>query len=190
MVEVLRPSMSSALFKGLPAVTVGAGRFEEPGGGHISSCSIGKGYSGISTWSQSSRTGPVDLPTPPIEMTDTQFNPLLGINGPHAYYKGIQMVPPNSNSQPQDSSVISRMKYMSKAPPPTESRRSSTQTNGGDYERSTADPRRYSQPAPHDDGNIASYLQIPSTITEVSGNLAELAAKVRDFAPKLSEMEI
>ena len=195
MVEVLHPSMSSALFRTYPEGTVGAGPLEEPrlpalGEGHIPNHALEKGTSGISSWLQGTQRRSVELPTPPIEMADTQFNPLLGAHGPQAYYKGTHMVPSNPNSHPRDTSIVSRMNYMSKAPPSTESRRFSTQTNGGDYERSATDSRRHSHPTSKDDGDIASYLQIPSSVTEVGGNLAELAAKVSESSHEIDETKI
>ena len=111
-------------------------------------------------------------------MADTQFNPLLGASALDSYYKGIPVVPPNPHAPAYDGSVVSRMKYTSKVPPPTESRRSSSQTEASSYETAAASSRRSSRAVANDDGNIASYLQIPASITEVSGNLAELAAKV------------
>ena len=147
--------------------------------GRMSNYGSGLENTRIPAWMQDSRIGPVDLPTPPSDMTDTQYNPLQGANGTVSFYKGVPLVPPNSkNGQPQDLSIVSRMQYMSKAPPSTDSRRSSSHTDGSAYGSTLVSSRRTSNTVGNDDGNIASYLQIPSSITEVNGNLAELAAKV------------
>ena len=154
-------------------------RFAGPGKDRMSNYGSGLENSRIPTWMQDSRIGPVDLPTPPSDMTDTQYNPLKGTNGNVSFYKGVPLVPPSSNGcQMQDLSIVSRMQYMSKAPPSTDSRRSSSHTDGSAYGSTLVNSRRTSNTIGNEDGNIASYLQIPSSITEVNGNLAELAAKV------------
>ena len=177
MVDILPPSMFSAFPPGPLGTTAEIGRLAASGlcggqGGVTSTQELKHGSSQPPAWLRNTHTGSIELPTPPADMKDPSFNPLAGVNGLSSYYKGVQMVPPNPNAQPQDTSVVSRMKYMSKAPPPTDSRRSST------HDATAASAHTVSHPPSQKDENIANYLQIPSSITEVSGNLAELAAKV------------
>ena len=123
------------------------------------------------------------LRTPPGDMTRVSVNPLLAPNYEGFQYKSVPAV--NSTTAPRQSSVgtIPNVRYTGRAQSSHDvyhSRNRSQEQNNVTDVRVPKD-----QTSRHQNGveaaDIVSYLQIPSSINESKGSLAEFAAQVRAF---------
>jgi hypothetical protein len=123
-------------------------------------------YSGLTEWSGPFRDG---LPTPPSDMTGVTYNTVLSSStyGGRSYGVPVQQyakprIHAPVNTVPMTTATTGHHNYvppMGKgAPAPTSETRS--------QKKNTAE-------------SIASYLQIPSSINNSKGSLAEFAAQVR-----------
>ncbi|KAL8668476.1 MAG: hypothetical protein Q9168_006894 [Polycauliona sp. 1 TL-2023] len=102
------------------------------------------------------------LRTPPRDMTGVSVNPLLG---PHlgAYqYKSVPAVAPNPTKQQDSVGTIVNTRYT---------------TNNQPHTAIHQEPMSKAH-AGVDGASIVSYLQIPSSINESKGSLAEFAAQI------------
>ena len=106
-------------------------------------------------------------------------NPLLAPSFGPLHYKGVPVVASNTASHQQSLSTVGNVRYTSKAPPltdsykPTHRSQSSISKSENDGDREQAQRRRN-----NDGSDIAHYLQIPSSINDSKGSLAEFAAQV------------
>ena len=134
-----------------------------------------------------SRVGPAaseahisGLQTPPLEM---DVNPLLAPNYGPVQYKGVPVVASNTSSHQNSRGSIGNTTYISRAQPlldtyqATHRSHHSTTTDGS---RDGSDgPRAQQSRRRNSDGSeIVHYLQIPSSINDSKGSLAEFAAQV------------
>ena len=122
------------------------------------------------------RTAAPGLRTPPLEM---DVNPLLVPNYGPLQYKGVPVAASTNSTYPTNQGNIGNTTYMSKAQPFRESyqptHRSHNSISGNEHAggRIQASRRRKS-----DGSEIVHYLQIPRSINDSKGSLAEFAAQV------------
>ena len=122
------------------------------------------------------RTAVPGLRTPPMEM---DVNPLLASNHGPLEYKGVPVVASKNSSYPTSHGSIGNTTYTSRAQPLRESyypsHRSHNSTSGEEPagSRAQASRRRNSEGS-----DIVHYLQIPRSINNSKGSLAEFAAQV------------
>ena len=123
------------------------------------------------------QTNAPGLRTPPSDM---DVNPLLVPNYGPLQYKGVPVVASNTSSHHRNTGSIGNTTYASRAQPildsyqPAHRSHNSTSNDGSIGTRVQSSRRRNSE-----GGEIVHYLQIPSTINDSKGSLAEFAAQVR-----------
>lgn len=120
------------------------------------------------------------LRTPPKEMNGVSVNPLLAPNVGGLQYKSVPAVRSTTGPHATSLGTVASIKYHSKAPPSHDFRSSVPRPQSPTFQRETALSR--GQPRGRNtlaSNPIASYLQIPSTINDSKGSLAEFAAQVR-----------
>ena len=118
------------------------------------------------------------LRTPPVEMTGVNTNPLLAPTLGGSQYKSVPLLASNAGAHHTNLSTVANPNYATKFQHhhPSFHATSDQHTASDRYNPNTQRPsyRRTSS-----DGNsIASYLQIPKSITQSEGSLAEFAAQV------------
>ena len=120
------------------------------------------------------------LRTPPSEMNETNGNPLLAPNCGPLQYKGVPVVAPNNASQQNHLSSLGSLRYTSRVPPPLDTHHL---VKGSQSPRSSTGQsanRDHSHRRGNSEGtDIVHYLQIPRSINDSKGSLAEFAAQVR-----------
>lgn len=144
-------------------------------------CSYHKGVKmeqeALNLWLQSSATMNHGLRTPPRESANMNVNPLLARNMGSTQYNSVPALRPTS---PYSTSLdtVATAQYYSKAPPSGDSRPSTLRPESPLSQREH--PVRGQQKArTSENTSIAPYLQIPATINDSRGSLAEFAAQVR-----------
>lgn len=140
----------------------------------------------LDIWLQSSATMNHGLRTPPRELVNMNVNPLLSRNIGSAQYNSVPALRPTS---PYSTSLdtVATAQYYSKAPPSNDSRPSTLRPDSPFSQREH--PARGQQKArTSENTSIAPYLQIPPTINDSKGSLAEFAAQVGEvnFRPGYS----
>lgn len=122
------------------------------------------------------------LQTPPLDM---DVNPLLAPNYGPVQYKGVPVVASNTLNHQSNRGSIGNTTYISRAQPlldsyQTHRSQNSTTTDGS---RDGCDGPRAQQPRRRnsDGSEIVHYLQIPSSINDSKGSLAEFAAQVSNI---------
>ena len=122
------------------------------------------------------RTVAPGLRTPPMEM---DVNPLLASNHGPLQYKGVPVVASNNSNYPTSQGSIGHTTYTSRAQPVREAyypaHRSHNSTSGEEPAGSRAQVSRRRN---SEGSDIVHYLQIPRSINDSKGSLAEFAAQV------------
>ena len=122
------------------------------------------------------RTAVPGLRTPPMEM---DVNPLLTSNQGPLQYKGVPVVASNNSSYAASQGSIGNTTYTSRAQPVRESyyptHRSHNSISGEETAGSRAEVSRRRN---SEGSDIVHYLQIPRSINDSKGSLAEFAAQV------------
>jgi hypothetical protein len=124
-------------------------------------------------WADSLRTG---LPTPPSDMTGVSFNTAVSSN-----YGGVKSQNGYHHSYPSNSLFLNNTKVNALAQAMMPSTQHSYNPNHN-ANTTLSVPKPVPQREMSDqksNGSIASYLQIPSSINDSKGSLAEFAAQVR-----------
>ena len=131
------------------------------------------------SWNQFFKAAAVDhgLRTPPKEMTSTNVNPLLAQHVGGLPYKSVPAARPTVASYSTSLGTVASTKYHSKAPPSHDSYRSAARPQSPVFQRDV-NVRGHRGRNSMDNTTIASYLQIPSSINDSKGSLAEFAAQV------------
>ena len=127
-------------------------------------------------WLQTSATVDHGLRTPPREMTGINGNPLLAPNMGGLPYKSVPAAR-STTSYSTSLDTVANNKYHSKAPPSHDSYRSIARPQSPIFQPENA-ARGQRTRIPVDSTSIAPYLQIPATINNSKGSLAEFAAQV------------
>lgn len=131
----------------------------------------------LNMWLQNSTTMNHGLRTPPRESANLNVNPLLAQNMGSTQYNSVPALRPTS---PYSTSLdtVATAQYYRKAPPSNDSRPSTLRPESPLSQR---DHTVRGQPKGRTSENpsIAPYLQIPATINDSQGSLAEFAAQVR-----------
>ena len=128
------------------------------------------------------------LKTPPEEMTgSSNANPLLApLDGLH--YKSVPIAGSNAALYQTNQDIHGNSRYPSKPQPFYDSYQSVQQPQSpaprGESIRSREQPAR--RRASSDGNSIVSYLQIPPSINNSKGSLADFAAQVRSLFPILA----
>lgn len=130
----------------------------------------------VTHWVQTSATVDHGLRTPPREMTGINGNPLLAPNMGGLPYKSVPAAR-STTSYSTSLDTVANNKYHSKAPPSHDSYRSNTRPQSPIFQSESA-ARGQRTRNPVDSTSIAPYLQIPATINNSKGSLAEFAAQV------------
>lgn len=147
-----------------------------PGETHSYQKSVKMEQEALNLWLQSSATMNHGLSTPPRELANVNVNPLLARNMGSSQYNSVPALRPTS---PYSTSldIVANAQYYSKAPPSNDSRPSTLRPESPLSQREH--PARGQQKARTSENNsIAPYLQIPATINDSQGSLAEFAAQV------------
>ncbi|KAL9000289.1 MAG: hypothetical protein Q9169_001006 [Polycauliona sp. 2 TL-2023] len=118
------------------------------------------------------------LRTPPRDMTGVSVNPLLGPNFGGYQYKSVPAVAPNPSKQQESVGTVVNTRYTTKTQPCHQGHHP-----GNAREPTFTDTATRQEPAAKahagaDGTSIVSYLQIPSSINESKGSLAEFAAQI------------
>ena len=131
----------------------------------------------LNMWLQNSATMNHGLRTPPRESANLSVNPLLAPNMGSTQYNSVPALRPTS---PYSTSLdtVATAQYYRKAPLSNDSRPSTLRPESPLSQR---DHTVRGQPKGRTSENpsIAPYLQIPATINDSQGSLAEFAAQVR-----------
>lgn len=130
----------------------------------------------LNIWLQNSTTMNHGLRTPPRETANMNGNPLLARNMGSTQYNSVPALRPTS---PYSTSLdtVANTQYYCKAPPSNDSRPSTLRPESPLSQRDYPIP---GQPKGRtsEKSSIAPYLQIPASINDSQGSLAEFAAQV------------
>ncbi len=140
----------------------------------------------LNNWLQSSATLNHGLRTPPRELANMMSgNPLLARDSGGILYNSVPAV---KSTAPYSTSLgtIATAQYYSKAPPSNDSRASTVRPENPTFQRDNGARGQQTGNSSTDSNSIATYLQIPSTINDSKGSLAEFAAQVRRLLAKAS----
>ena len=125
------------------------------------------------------RTAVPGLRTPPMEM---DVNPLLTSNHGPLQYKGVSVVASNNSSYPTSQGSIGNTTYTSRAQPVRESYQSTHRSHNSISGEEPAGSRPQASHRRNSEGSdIVHYLQIPRSINNSKGSLAEFAAQVNSI---------
>lgn len=119
------------------------------------------------------------LRTPPRDMSGVSVNPLLAPNLGGYQYKSVPAVAPNATTQQNSVGTIVNTRYTTKNQPShngyhhRDNTRDHLSTDAATLQEPTSKAHTGA-----DGTSIVSYLQIPSSINESKGSLAEFAAQV------------
>lgn len=131
----------------------------------------------LNLWLQSSATMNHGLSTPPREsLANMSVNPLLARNMASTQYNSVPALRPTS---PYSTSLdtVATAQYYSKAPPSNDSRPSTLRPESPLSQREHP-VRGQAKAKTSEKNSIAPYLQIPASINDSQGSLAEFAAQV------------
>lgn len=147
-----------------------------PGETHSYHKSVKMGQEALNLWLQSSATMNHGLRTPPRESVNMNVNPLLAPNMGSTQYNSVPALRPTS---PYSTSLdtVANTQYYSKAPPSNDSRPSTLRPETSISQRGHT-VRGQPKARTSENISIAPYLQIPATINDSQGSLAEFAAQV------------
>ncbi|KAL8648491.1 MAG: hypothetical protein Q9226_005973 [Calogaya cf. arnoldii] len=171
------PTLSSSQYgqnTSLPSLYAGGSAF-----GDRQACSgAGKPYTdyGQSLAPAEIRHG---LRTPPRDMSGVSVNPLLASNLGGHQYKSVPAVAPNATTQQNSVGTIVNTRYTAKTRPS----QNGCHRRDNSHEHPSTDKATVQEPTSKahngaDGTSIVSYLQIPSSINESKGSLAEFAAQI------------
>lgn len=119
------------------------------------------------------------LRTPPLEPHDMNVNPLLAPSYGPLHYKGVPVVAPNTASHQHSLSSVGNARYTSKVPPLPESYKPTHRSQSSISRSENDENREHTHRGRNNDGtDIAHYLQIPPSINDSKGSLAEFAAQI------------
>ena len=120
------------------------------------------------------------LRTPPKDMSGLSVNPLLAPTIEGCHYKTVPALASNAPIEQSNAYTVANTRYASKVPPPQTTQYQKSRSR--EIAASVADltnGRTLGSQERVDESSIVSYLQIPSSINESKGSLAEFAAQVR-----------
>ena len=119
------------------------------------------------------------LRTPPLDPHDMNVNPLLAPSYGPLHYKGVPVVASNTASHQHSLSSVGNARYTSKVPPLPESYKPTHRSQSSISRIEHDENREHTHRRRNNDGtDIAHYLQIPPSINDSKGSLAEFAAQV------------
>lgn len=146
---------------------------------HIAARTGGVGYTVSATQAGDTATIYHGLRTPPLEPHDMNVNPLLAPSYGPLHYKGVPVVASNTASHQHSLSSVGNARYTSKVPPLPESYKPTHRSQGSICRSENDENREHTHRGRNNDGtDIAHYLQIPPSINDSKGSLAEFAAQV------------
>lgn len=120
------------------------------------------------------------LRTPPRDMSGVSVNPLLAPNFGGCHYKSVPALASNSSTRQSSVSTIANTRYTNRVPSSQNTHHQKTGSRENtSLDRDVLNERTSSIRNGTDESSIVSYLQIPSSINESKGSLAEFAAQVR-----------
>lgn len=130
----------------------------------------------LNIWLQNSTAMNHGLRTPPRELANMNVNPLLARNMGTTQYNSVPALRPTS---PYSTSLdtVATAQYYCKAPPSNDSRPSTLRPESPLSQREHP-VRGQPKGRTSENTSIAPYLQIPPSINDSQGSLAEFAAQV------------
>lgn len=132
------------------------------------------------SWHQTSAASKPGQAPPPRRMAESNVNPLLAPPGEVLYYKSVPATKQNARPTQTSLGTIAAVQYTSKAPPTQETRRAPSRPRSPSFRRDGAGSMEQGRGGTAENNPIASYLQIPSSINNSKGSLADFAAQVWD----------
>lgn len=143
------------------------------------------GTEGLGHWIRNSVTVELGQVPPPREMAGINVNPLLAPNMGGLQYKSVPAVRQNARPSQTSLGTIATAQYTSKAPPTQEMQKIPSRPRSPTGHRDGAGSREpvrgglaAAAAAAAENNSIVSYLQIPSSINDSKGSLADFAAQV------------
>ena len=136
-------------------------------------------------WHQTIVTGPGQAPAP-RKMAESNINPLLAPSGEVLHYKSVPATKQNARPAQTSLGTIATAQYTSKAPPTQDRQRAPSRPRSPSFRRDGVGSMEQGRGGAAEDNPIASYLQIPSSINNSKGSLADFAAQV--WGKKLHKM--
>lgn len=130
-------------------------------------------------WYQTSAAAEPRQAPSPRKMADGSVNPLLAPPGEVLQYKSVPATKQTARPAQTSLGTIATAQYTSKAPPTQETQRAPSRPRSPPFRRDGAGSREQGRGGAAENNPIASYLQIPSTINNSKGSLADFAAQVR-----------
>lgn len=118
------------------------------------------------------------LRTPPADPNDMNGNPLLAPSFGPLHYKGVPVAARNTSSQQHHLSSLGNTRYTNKAPPLLSSYQPTHKSQNSLDGSETGEKRSQTQQQQNDGTEIVHYLQIPRSINDSKGSLAEFAAQI------------
>lgn len=143
--------------------------------------SIASARAGKDHWGNWYQTGATTEPgrAPSVrKMAETNVNPLLAPPGEVLQYKSVPAAKQTARPAQTSLGTIATAQYTSKAPPTQETQRASSRPRSPPFRREGAGSTESERGGAAENNPIASYLQIPSTINNSKGSLADFAAQV------------
>ena len=148
---------------------------------------IASARSGTHHWGGWHQTRAVTRPgkaPSPRQMAEGNGNPLLAPPGEVLQYKSVPVTKQTARQAQTSLGTIASVQYISKAPPTQDTQRASSRPRSPSFRRDGAGSMQQGRGGAAENNLIASYLQIPSSINNSKGSLADFAAQVWQIASR------
>ena len=142
----------------------------------IASARAGKDHWG--SWYQNGAATEFRQAPSPRKMAETNVNPLLAPPGEVLQYKSVPATKQTARPAQTSLGTIATAQYTSKAPPIQDTQRAPSRPRSPSFRRDPAAKTEQARGGAPENNSIASYLQIPSSINNSKGSLADFAAQV------------
>lgn len=129
-------------------------------------------------WQQNNVTTESGQVPAPRTMAESNINPLLAQSGEVLHYKSVPATKQNTRAAQTSLGTIATVQYTSKAPPTQDTQRATSRPRSPSFRRDGPGSMEQGRGGATENNLIASYLQIPSTINNSKGSLADFAAQV------------
>ena len=137
-------------------------------------------HDSLAHWIQTSATVNDYQKASPQSFGRANFDPGVGPLVGGIPYKSVPALRQSTVPSSTSLSTVASAKYVSKAPPLLETGQATKRSNSPVLRKEAAVSREQSRTRSSNESNhIVSYLQIPATINDSKGSLAEFAAQVR-----------
>lgn len=141
----------------------------------------GAGNDTVVDWLRTSATGDHRPAPSPRKMSGTHVNgnPLLAANMAGLPYKSVPALRQNARPSQTSLGTVATVQYTSKAPPAHDLQKPPARPRSPTAHREGGRGRDAGRGGGAENHSIAAYLQIPPTINNSKGSLADFAAQVR-----------